>query len=115
MKRVKSFRLSDELVSLVNVFSLMVNERFSDFVRRSIVSRIDDLGPVVVKRMALLSFIISTVDNSEELMHKAMALGIKPLLLRRFMRHYLSNPSRKKNIQKLIKALIEKYSHDVAT
>jgi hypothetical protein len=111
MKHVRSFRLSDELIDLVTIISLVINENPSEFIRRSLIVRIGDVAPIVVKRLQLLDFLLSQNYGSTELYGKLLSLGLTPQSIRKLSRSYLSNPTKKKKLVRLIKALMEKYQN----
>jgi hypothetical protein len=111
MKHVRSFRLSGELIDLVTITSLIINENPSEFIRRSLIVRIGDVAPIIVKRLQLLDFLLSQNYDSTELYGKLLSLGLTPQSIRKLSKNYLSNPSKKKKLVRLIKALIEKYQN----
>jgi hypothetical protein len=111
MKRVKSFRLSDELIDLVTIISLVVNESPSEFIRRSLIVRISDMAPIVVKKLQLLDFLLSQNYGSTELYGKLLSLGLTPQSIRKLTKNYLNNQAKRKKLIRLIKALMEKYQN----
>jgi hypothetical protein len=109
MNHVKSFRLSDELIDLITIISLVINENTSEFIRRSLIVRIGDVAPIVVKRLQLLDFLLSQNYDSTQLYGKLLSLGLTPQSIRKLSRNYLSDKIKKKKLMRLIKALITKY------
>jgi len=109
MKRVKSFRLSDELIDLVTIISLVINENTSEFIRRSLIVRIGDVAPIVVKRLQLLDFFLSRNYDSTKLYGKLLSLGLTPQSIRKLTKNYLSNQAKRKKLKQLLRAVIEKY------
>jgi hypothetical protein len=109
MKHVRSFRLSDELIDLVTIISLVINENPSEFIRRSLIVRIGDVAPIVVKRLQLLDFLLSQNYGSTELYGKLLSLGLTPQSIRKLTKNYLNNKIKKKKLKQLLRAVIEKY------
>jgi hypothetical protein len=107
--KVKIIRLPDELCFITNLFSILVNENFNTFTKRSLIMRVDDLGPVLVTRLKLLDLFLSGKYESGEFFQKLLALGLTPQNIRKLTKNYLSDQAKRKKLVRLIKALMEKY------
>jgi len=113
--RAKIIRLSDEMDMLIDLFSMLVNENFNMFVRRSLIIRVDDLGPALLDRLRMLDFLLSQEYGPEELYGKLLSLGLTPQSIRKLSKKYLRSRAKKKELQNMIRALIERYQNEATS